>query len=54
MGGKWGRPLRLIVDHPSPPVDAALRLLDVFSGRSGAQLFSTDATHAWYVDSEES
>jgi hypothetical protein len=50
MGGKWGRPLRLIIDHASLPDDPALRLLDAFAGRSDAQLFSTDATRAWHVE----
>jgi hypothetical protein len=49
MGGKWARPLRLIIDHPTLPDDAPLRLLDSFSGRSDAQLFSTDVTRAWHV-----
>jgi hypothetical protein len=39
MGGKWGRPLRLIIDHPSLPDDAPLRLLDAFTERSDAQLW---------------
>lgn len=50
MGGKWGRPLRLVVDYPNLPNDAALRLLDAFAGRSGAQVFSTDVTRGWHVE----
>ena len=50
MGGKWGRPLRLVVDHASLPDDPALRLLDAFAGRSDAQLFSTAAGRAWHVE----
>jgi hypothetical protein len=50
MGGKWGRRLRLIIDHPRLPDDSALRLLDAFAGRSDAQLFSTDMTRAWHVE----
>jgi hypothetical protein len=50
MGGKWARPLRLIVDHPSLPDDAPLRLIDAFTGHSDAQLFSTDARRAWHVE----
>jgi hypothetical protein len=50
MGGRWGRPLRLIVDHVSLPHDLPLRLLDALTGRSDAQLFSTDVTRAWHVE----
>ncbi len=49
MGGKWGRPLRLIVDHSSLPADPSLRLLDALGGRSDTELFSTDVTRAWHV-----
>lgn len=50
MGGKWGRPLRLIVDHRGLPDDEALRLLDAFAGRADAQLFSTDVQREWHVE----
>jgi hypothetical protein len=50
MGGKWSRPLRLIIDHSSLLDEPALRLLDAFTGRSGAQGFSTDATRPWHVE----
>jgi hypothetical protein len=50
IGGKWSRPLRLIIDHPSLPDDPPLRPLDALTGRSGAQLFSTDVTCAWHVE----
>ena len=50
MGGKWGRPLRLIVDHPSLPDDPALRLIDAVTGRNDAHLFSTEKTRAWHVE----
>jgi hypothetical protein len=50
MAGEWGRPLRLIIDHPSLAHDPSLRLLDALTGRSDAQLFSTDVTRAWHVE----
>jgi hypothetical protein len=50
MGGKWGRPLRLIIDHPGLPDDPPLRLLDALTGRSGVQLFSTEVTRAWHLE----
>jgi hypothetical protein len=50
MGGKWSRPLRLIIDHPSLPDDPPIRLLDALAGRSGSQLFSTDVTRPWHVE----
>lgn len=50
MGGRWARPLRLIVDHASVPGSPALRLLDSFAGRSGALLFSTETTRPWHVE----
>jgi hypothetical protein len=40
----------LIIDHASLPPDAALHLLDAFSGHTEAQLFSTDATRPWHVE----
>lgn len=50
MGGQWARPLRLVIDHPSLSDDPSLRLIDAFSGRSGAQLFSTDGARGWHVE----
>lgn len=50
MGGRWSRPLRLIIDHARLPDDPPLRLLDALSGRSAAQLFSTDVTRPWHVE----
>jgi hypothetical protein len=50
MGGKWARPLRMIIDHCSLPDDPALRLLDAFTGRADAQLFSTDVRRPWHVE----
>jgi hypothetical protein len=49
MSGEWGRPLRLIIDHPSLP-DPPLRLLDALTGHSDTQLFSTDVRRAWHVE----
>lgn len=49
MGGKWGRPLRLVIDHPALPDGAPLRLLDALTGKSDARLFSTDTGHPWHV-----
>lgn len=48
--GASGRPLRLIVDHASLPEDLPLRLLDALTGRSDAQLFSTDVSRSWHVE----
>lgn len=50
MGGKWSRPLRLIVDHLNLPDDRPLQLLDALTGRSDAQLFSTDIRRRWRVE----